>query len=107
LHWDSAPRIATDYLDQHAAAGLHVAHELRSGSRDRYRFSVDDTTAVVSPASGVHSSPDCVITADPAAFLLVGYDRVGQWSQTLRGKLRAGGRRPWLALRFSSLLLCP
>jgi uncharacterized protein (TIGR03083 family) len=99
--------IATDYLDQHAAAGLHVAYELRFGPRDRYRFSVDDTTAVVSPASGTHSRPDCVITADPAAFLLVGYGRVGQWSQILRGKLRAGGRRPWLALRFSSLLLCP
>jgi putative sterol carrier protein len=99
--------IASDYLDQHAAAGLHVTYELRFGPSDRYRFRVDGTTAVVSPASGTHGRPDCVITADPAAFLLVGYGRVGQWSQILRGKLRAGGRRPWLALRFSSLLIRP
>jgi hypothetical protein len=39
-------------------------------------------------------------------LLFVGYGRVGQWSQ-ICAKLRSGGRRPWLALRFSSLLIRP
>lgn len=99
--------IAPDYLDQTAASGLHLAYELRFGPADRYRFTVNGTDLTVSPAEGPHDRPDCVITADPVAFLLVGYGRVGQWSQILRGKLRAGGRRPWLALRFSSLLVSP
>jgi hypothetical protein len=99
--------VAGDYLDRDAAHGLHVSYELRFGPGDRYRFAVDGATATAGPAEGRPGRPDCVITADPVAFLLVGYGRAGQWSQILRGKLRAGGRRPWLALRFSSLLTRP
>ena len=68
------------------------------------------STAAGSPSASADSRgdrPDCVITADPVAFLLVGYGRVGQSGRIWRGKLRAGGRRPWLALRFSSLLIRP
>ena len=99
--------IAADYLDQETANGVHLDYELRFGPYDRYRFAVDGARVTVSPANNSDDRPDCVISADPAAFLLVGYGRVGQWSQILRGKLRAGGRRPWLALRFSSLLIRP
>lgn len=100
--------IAGDYLDPDAARGLHVSYELRFGHGDRYRFVVDGSAATASTAAlGEDGRPDCVIIADPVAFVLVGYGRVGQWSQILRGKLRAGGRRPWLALRFSSLLTRP
>ncbi|MDT5168611.1 MAG: hypothetical protein QOD02_1938 [Mycobacterium sp.] len=41
------------------------------------------------------------------AFLLVGLGRVPQFSQLLRGKLRAGGRKPWLATTFGTLLASP
>ena len=99
--------LAGDYLDQDAAHDVRICYELRFGPGDRYRFVVDGPTATASPAEGTHVRPDCVITADPVAFLLVGYGRAGQWSQILRGKLRAGGRRPWLAQRFSSLLTRP
>lgn len=100
--------LAGDYLDQNAAHDVNVCYELRFGpGDDRYRFGVDGPTATVHPAEGASGRPDCVITADPVAFVLVGYGRVGQWSQILRGKLRAGGRRPWLALRFSTLLTRP
>jgi hypothetical protein len=99
--------IAADYVDQSTATGLHLDYELRFGARDRYRFVVDGAQVTVRPPNSGDDRPDCVITADPAAFLLVGYGRVGQWSQIVRGKLRAGGRRPWLALRFSSLLIRP
>jgi len=99
--------LAPDYVNQEAANGVHVDYELRFGPEDRYRLAVDGGRVTVGPAGNRPDHPDCIITADPAAFLLVGYGRVGQWSQILRGKLRAGGRRPWLALRFSSLLLRP
>jgi hypothetical protein len=62
---------------------------------------IDTGTATV---SGPGHPPDCWIYADPAAFLLVGYGRTGQWGQILRGRLLAGGRKPWLALRFANLL---
>ncbi len=99
--------VAADYLDQDTANGLHLDYELGFGPRDRYRSAVDDAQVTVSPVNSRDGRPDCVITADPAAFLLVGYGRVRQRSQILRGKLRAGGRRPWLALRFSSMLIHP
>jgi hypothetical protein len=38
------------------------------------------------------------------AYLLVGYGRCGQWSSILRGKIVAGGRKPWLGLKFGRLL---
>jgi hypothetical protein len=99
--------IAADYLDRQAASDLNAAYELRFAGGVRYRFVVDNATATIRAASGSDGRPDCVITADPVTFLLVGYGRAGQWAQILRGKLRAGGRRPWLALRFSSLLTPP
>jgi hypothetical protein len=99
--------LAGDYLDHDAARDVRVRYELRFGPGDRYRFGVDGPTATVNPADGAPGRPDCVITANPVAFVLVGYGRVGQWSQILRGKLRAGGRRPWLALRFATLLTRP
>jgi Mycothiol maleylpyruvate isomerase N-terminal domain len=99
--------IAGDYLDRDAARGLRVSYELRFGPGDRYRFVVDGPAATATPVDGAPGRPDCVITADPVAFLLVGYGRAGQWSAILRGKLRAGGRRPWLAQRFATLLTRP
>ncbi len=99
--------IAPDYLDQNAANGLRITYELRFGAGVRYRFIVEQGSAIAMPTDGAGGHPDCVISADPVAFILVGYGRVGQWSQILRGRLRAGGRRPWLALRFSSLLIQP
>ena len=99
--------IAADYVNQETANGHRLDYEVRFGGDERFRLAVDGARVTVTSADSRHDRPDCVITADPVAFLLVGYGRVGQWSQILRGKLRAGGRRPWLALRFSSLLIRP
>jgi len=69
-----------------------------------YRLAVADGTAVVTAAG---ERADCVITADPVAFLLLGYGRIRQLSPVLRGQLRPGGRKPWLAMRFGTLLYSP
>lgn len=93
--------MAPEYVDRRRSAGLRLAYELRFRGGPRYRFAVDDGTAVVTPADG---RADCRITADPVAFVLMGYGRVGQWGQVLRGRIVAGGRKPWLASKFGSLL---
>ncbi len=92
------------YIDRDRARGLHVRYELRFGGDLRYQLTIDDGTGTVGAPAG---RPDCVITADPVAFLLVGYGRTSQWGPILRGKLRSGGRKPWLGFRFASLTVNP
>jgi uncharacterized protein (TIGR03083 family) len=96
--------LVPDYIDRQRAAGLHVSYELRFRGGPSYRIGVDDGAATITaPGPKV----DCWISADPVAFLLVGYGRAGQWSQILRGKLLGGGRKPWLAPAFGGLITGP
>ena len=46
---------------------------------------------------------DCTITTDPQTFLRVGIGVVSQLRASLTGKLRAGGRKPWLGLAVPRL----
>jgi uncharacterized protein (TIGR03083 family) len=92
------------YLNREQARGLQARYELRFGGDLRYSLVIDDGTATVGPATG---RADCVITADPVAFLLVGYGRISQWGPMLRGQLRAGGRKPWLGFKFNKLVVSP
>ncbi|MDQ4143681.1 MAG: maleylpyruvate isomerase N-terminal domain-containing protein [Actinomycetota bacterium] len=50
---------------------------------------------------------DCRISADPVAFLLLSYGRIGQLRPIATGKVVALGRKPWLGLRFKQLLMSP
>jgi uncharacterized protein (TIGR03083 family) len=92
-----------DYLDRERAAGVTASFELRLRGGPRYLISVADQKAVVTDGGRA----DCWISADPEAFLLVGFGRVGQWGQIARGKMAAGGRKPWLATRFGTLITGP
>jgi uncharacterized protein (TIGR03083 family) len=96
--------VAPQYLRPQRAAGAHISFELRMRGGAGYRMAVDDGTAVVTAAG---EKADCVITADPVAFLLLGYGRISQLSPVLRGQLRPGGRKPWLAMKFGTLLSSP
>jgi hypothetical protein len=69
----------------------------QAGGGPRYLIAIDDGVAHV---TGAGPRADCWISADPVAFLLVGYGRASQWSQIARGKLLAGGRKPWLGTAF-------
>jgi hypothetical protein len=95
-----------DYLDRGRAAGLRAGFELRLRGGPRYLIEVVDGRAVTGEAPP-GARPDCWISADPAAFLLVGFGRAGQWGQIARGRLVAGGRKPWLAARFGTLITGP
>lgn len=93
-----------DYLDRQRAAGLHVACELRFRGGSSYRLQVDDGTATVTTAG---RPVDCWISADPETFLMLGYGRISRRSQIFRGRIAAGGRKPWLAVAFDRLLTGP
>jgi putative sterol carrier protein len=96
--------VAPQYLRPNRAAGVHISFELRMRGGPSYRLAVDDGTAEVTEAG---KKADCVINADPVAFLLLGYGRISQLSPVLRGQLRPGGRKPWLAMKFGTLLSSP
>jgi hypothetical protein len=96
--------IAPLYLKPSRAVGVRATYELRMRGGPRFRVAIADGAATVTAAG---ERADCVITADPVAFLLRSYGRIGQGPQILRGRLRAGGRKPWMAMRFASLLATP
>ena len=96
--------VAPQYLRPRRAVGVRISFELRMRGGASYRMAVDDGMAVVTAAG---EKADCVITADPVAFLLLGYGRISQLSPVLRGQLRPGVRKPWLAMKFGTLLSSP
>lgn len=92
------------YIRRDQTRGLSVRYELRFGDGLRYQLAIENETGRVTAPTG---RPDCVITGGPVAFLLVAYGRVSHWHPLLRGKIRAGGRKPWLGLRFNHLTANP
>ena len=94
--------LVPEIIDRDGTAGVHATFELRLRGGPRYRVRIDDGTATVTEVSG---SADCWMNVDPVAALLLGYGRIGQWGQLLRGRLIVGGRKPWLVLKFSELLI--
>jgi hypothetical protein len=96
--------LAPKYLRPSRTKNLNISFELRMRGGPRYRMAIDNGTGAVTVAG---EKADCVITAEPVTFLLIGLGRVPQLPQILRGKLRAGGRKPWLAAKFSTLLASP
>jgi hypothetical protein len=96
--------LAPKYLRPSRTKNLSISFELRMRGGCRYRMAIANGTGVVTAAG---EKADCVITADPVTFLLVGLGRVPQLPQLLRGRLRAGGRKPWLAAKFGTLLASP
>jgi hypothetical protein len=96
--------LAPQYLRPARTRNLDTSFEIRVRGGCRYRMAITHGTGLVTQAG---EKADCVISADPVAFLLVGFGRVPQLPQILRGKLRAGGRKPWLAAKFGTLMESP
>ena len=94
--------LAPHFVDRRAAGGLSgiVEVTLRGGPRVMCVF--DDGALTISHET-VKPRADCHISADPEAFLLLGYKRVSQWRPMLAGKLFVWGRKPWLALKLATL----
>ncbi len=85
------------------AAGVYHLHLRGDGD---YGLDVSaDGTVVTSRAKPSRS--DLHVSADPVAYLLVGYGRANRWSAIGRGAIIAWGRKPLLALRFPDLFERP
>lgn len=56
---------------------------------------------------GVSAPPDVRMSADPAAMLLVLYNRISPAAPLLRGRMFIWGRRPWRLQRVTKVLRAP
>jgi uncharacterized protein (TIGR03083 family) len=104
LSIDGLSYMLPHYVNEEAARGSNIRFRLqiRGGSTFDLKFRGADLT--VEPPLG---SPDCKISADPRAYLLVGYGRIGRAVPILTGKIVSYGRKPWLGLALTKLIANP
>ena len=93
------------FVNAEKASGVQATYELhlRGGARIQYMFN-DGSLTVEEPST---RRVDCHISADPAAFFMVFWQRQSQWNAIAKGQLIAWGRKPWLGLKFRSLIRNP
>jgi hypothetical protein len=90
------------------ACGHRAVYEVRCRGGERFLMRVADGKAeCFQAAERAERKVDCVITLDPRAALLIGFGRSSLARAILRGGAFAGGRRPWLGLRFTGLFATP
>ena len=99
--------ILPDFVDKEKAVGFDGTFKLALRGGTPLLLTFTNGVMSVGRARREGDSADCTISADPEAFLLVGYGRSSRWGPILRGKLFASGRKPWLGLKFNSLLVKP
>jgi hypothetical protein len=93
------------FVNAEKAAGLQATYELRLRGGGGLNFVFDDGSLTVEESSA--GRVDCHILADPAAFFMVFWQRQSQWNAIAEGQLIAWGRKPWLGLKFRSLIRNP
>lgn len=90
------------------AAAHRAVYELRLRGGERFLIRVADGRAeCFDVAERGTRKVDCVISLDPRAALLIGFGRSSLARAVLNGAAFAGGRRPWLGLRFPALFATP
>lgn len=92
-------------LNGPAAVGMRATFDLRLRKGQRVIVRLEDGAVHVEPPGT--QKIDCHLSADPVAFLLIGYGRLNQWRAISRGKLYAWGRRPWLGPQLKGLFYNP
>jgi hypothetical protein len=93
------------FVNAEQAAGLQATYELHLRGGGRLNWVFDDGSLRVEEPSALRV--DCHISADPAAFFMVFWNRQSQWNAIAKGQLVAWGRKPWLGLKFRSLMRNP
>jgi len=89
------------FVDAEAISHVRARIELRIVGAPGFTLVLDHGRAAVEPADG---RCDCWIRAQPVPYLLLSFGRVSRWRPLLRGEVRSGGRRPWIAMRLPSYL---
>jgi uncharacterized protein (TIGR03083 family) len=89
-------------VDPRRAAGSSASWDLRIRHGTRRLLVLDRGVLRVDVPSGAVA--DCHMSAEPVAFVLLTYGRVGAWRPIVAGKLLAWGRRPWRAFMLQAIL---
>lgn len=97
--------VVESYVDEEAAKGFSATFDVRMRGHSRLHYVFDNGTLTIEEPAG--RKADVHISADPVAFMLVGYGRISQWGPIATGKLITWGRKPWLAFKFATLLKQP
>ena len=105
LALDGLIAILPVFLDKEAARGIRACVDMRIRGGSRAFLLLDDGEASVHPSAP--RRVDCHLSADPVALFLVALGRANQWGPIARGKLVAWGRKPWLALKLTTLFPSP
>ncbi len=87
------------------ARGLTASYELRLRGGPAFVMRLDNGRPSVEPIS--RNPVDVHFSVDPVAAFLLLYGRVSQWPLIAQGKVFAWGRKPWLGMKFASLLAKP
>lgn len=93
-------------VNQEVAGNLRATFDLRVRGGCRWTLRFDGGNLTVAPG-GPTGPVDCHLSVDPVAFLLVGWRRIGQWPAIARCQLLGWGRRPWLGVQLSSMIVTP
>ena len=93
------------FVNAHNAAGLQATYQLHLRGGGRLNWIFHDGSLRIEETSS--RRVDCHISADPAAFFMVFWQRQSQWNAIAKGQLIAWGRKPWLGLKFRSLIRNP
>ncbi|MFF1395690.1 maleylpyruvate isomerase N-terminal domain-containing protein [Streptomyces sp. NPDC058287] len=102
----SMPTMMPLALDTVKGQGVSIVFDVAIKGGPRLAVVIDEGTATVTRDSPPRAY-DCRITAAPAPFLLVAFRRMPIWKAIARGQMRAGGRKPWQALRLTELIASP
>lgn len=102
----SMPTMMALALDAVKARGVRIAFDLVVKGGPRLAVVVDDGAMTVTRDAPPRAY-DCRITVAPTTFLLVSFRRTPIWKAIAQGRMRAGGRRPWLATRLGELVSTP
>lgn len=97
--------VLPNFVNHDAVAGVHATIELRLRGRAPLTITVADGAAAFQ--EGPAERPDLTVSADPVAYLLVGYGRLGTLRPVLTGKILGWGRRPWLAVGLPKFFVQP
>jgi hypothetical protein len=90
-------------VDPEVAVKATGTYQLRLRGGDDWAIEVRDARAEIQRRRPP-SRADLRVSAEPVAFLLVGYGRMSRWRALLSVRMVAWGRKPWLAVPFSKLL---
>lgn len=92
-------------VDSKVARQLDATFDLRL--RDTARLAVRFDQGVATVTEQAQPDADCVVSVEPCSFFLMSAGLRPMWPLMLSGKLRAWGRKPWLAFRLARAITFP